>query len=186
VLFREERLVKGDRLMIVKNCYQGVDELEGTDYIANGDIATLVRIRSHEERYGFHFAEARLCFPDYDEQELVTKVLLDTLDSESPSLTYEQSNRLYQGVNEDYAHITSKKKRYDAVREDPYYNALQLKYAHAITCHKSQGGQWSCVFIDNPFWQDTLQREDLKWLYTALTRAVDRVYLVNFPSACFL
>ncbi|MBQ4183958.1 MAG: AAA family ATPase [Bacteroidales bacterium] len=186
VLFREERLVKGDRLMIVKNCYQGVDELEGTDYIANGDIATLVRIRAHEERYGFHFAEARLCFPDYDEQELVTKVLLDTLDSESPSLTYEQSNRLYQGVNEDYAHITSKKKRYDAVREDPYYNALQLKYAHAITCHKSQGGQWSCVFIDNPFWQDTLQREDIKWLYTALTRAVDRVYLVNFPSACFL
>lgn len=186
VLYREEKLVRGDRLMIVKNCYQGVESLEGTDYIANGDIATLVKIRAHEERYGFHFAEARLSFPDYDDQELVTKVLLDTLDSESASLTYEQSNQLYQGVNADYAHISGKKKRYDAVREDPYYNALQLKYAHAITCHKSQGGQWSCVFIDNPFWQDELQVEDLKWLYTALTRAVDKVYLVNFPGACFV
>lgn len=186
VLYREEKLVRGDRLIIVKNCYQGVDQIEGTDYIANGDIATLVKIRDHEERYGLHFAEARLSFPDYGDQELVTKVLLDTLDSESPALSYEQSNQLYQGVNEDYAHINGKKKRYSAVREDPYYNALQLKYAHAITCHKSQGGQWTCVFIDNPFWQDTLQSEDLKWLYTAITRAVDKVYLVNFPDACFV
>lgn len=186
VLFREERLVRGDRLMIVKNCYQWVDELEGTDYIANGDTATLVRIRGFEERYGLHFAEARLSFPDYGDQEVVAKVLLDTLDSESPSLTYEQSNQLYQGVDADYGQIKSKKKRYDAVREDPFYNALQLKYAHAITCHKSQGGQWRCVFIDNPFWQDVLTVDDLKWLYTAMTRAVDKVYLVNFKNELFV
>ena len=101
------------------------------------------------------------------------------------SLTYEQSNALYQGVNEDYAHITTKKKRYEAVREDKYYNALQLKYANAITCHKSQGGQWKCVFIDNPFWQEELTVDDLKWLYTAITRATEKVYLVNFKDELF-
>ena len=186
VLYREERLVRGDRLMIVKNCYQGVEEMEGTDFIANGDIASLVKIGHYEERYGLHFAEARLAFPDYGDQEIVAKVLLDTLDAESASLGYEESNRLYQGVDADYAHISSKKKRYEAVREDPYFNALQLKYAHAITCHKSQGGQWSCVFVDNPFWQDVLTLDDLKWLYTALTRAVEKVYLVNFKDSLFV
>lgn len=186
VLYREERLVRGDRLMIVKNCYQGVEEMEGTDFIANGDIASLVKIGHYEERYGLHFAEARLAFPDYGDQEIVAKVLLDTLDAESASLGYEESNRLYQGVDADYAHISSKKKRYDPVREDPYFNALQLKYAHAITCHKSQGGQWSCVFVDNPFWQDVLTLDDLKWLYTALTRAVEKVYLVNFKDSLFV
>ena len=186
VLYREERLVRGDRLMIVKNCYQGVEEMEGTDFIANGDIASLVKIGHYEERYGLHFAEARLAFPDYGDQEIVAKVLLDTLDAESASLGYEESNRLYQGVDADYAHISSKKKRYEAVREDPYFNALQLKHAHAITCHKSQGGQWSCVFVDNPFWQDVLTLDDLKWLYTALTRAVEKVYLVNFKDSLFV
>lgn len=151
VQFKEERLVRDDKLMIVKNCYQFVENVEGMDYIANGDIAKLQKISRFEERYGLHFAEARISFPDYDDQEIVAKVILDTLESESASLTYEQSNALYQGVNEDYAHLTSKKKRYEAVREDKYYNALQLKYANAITCHKSQGGQWRCVFIDNAF-----------------------------------
>ena len=185
VQFKEERLVRDDKLMIVKNCYQFVENVEGMDYIANGDIAKLQKISKFEERYGLHFAEARISFPDYDDQEIVAKVILDTLESESASLTYEQSNALYQGVNEDYAHITTKKKRYEAVREDKYYNALQLKYANAVTCHKSQGGQWRCVFIDNAFWQEELTVDDLKWLYTAITRATEKVYLVNFKDELF-
>ena len=155
VQFREERLVREDKLMIVRNCYHFADEL-------------------------------RLSFPDYQDQEIVAKVLLDTLEAESAGLTYEQANALYQGVNADYEHITTKKKRYDAVREDPFFNALQIKYANAITGHKSQGGQWRCVFIDNPFWQDFLTPDDLKWLYTALTRAVEKVYLVNFKDELFV
>ena len=173
VQFREERLVRDDKLMIVRNCYHFAEELEGTDYIANGDICKLVRISHYEDRYG-------------QDQEIVAKVILDTLEAESAGLTYEQANALYQGVSEDYAHLSTKKKRYDAVREDPFFNALQLKYANAITCHKSQGGQWRCVFIDNPFWQDFLTPDDLKWLYTALTRAVEKVYLVNFKNELFI
>ena len=185
VQFKEERLVRDDKLMVVKNCYQFVENIKDMDYIANGDIAKLIKISKYEERYGLHFAEARISFPDYDDQEIVAKVILDTLESESASLTYEQSNLLYQGVNEDYSHITTKKKRYEAVREDKYYNALQLKYANAVTCHKSQGGQWKCVFIDNPFWQEELTQDDLKWLYTAMTRATEKVYLVNFKDELF-
>ena len=183
VLYREKRLCRGDRLMVVKNNYR--DDIEGTDYIANGDLAELVRIRHYEERYGLHFADATLAFPDYGGQEVETKVLLDTLDSESPALNREQSQALWEGVSADYAHLTTKKKRYDAVRSDPFYSALQLKYAHAITCHKAQGGQWECVFVDNPFWQDFLVPDDIKWLYTALTRAVKQVYLVNFRDTLF-
>ncbi len=186
VQYKEERLVRGDKLMIVKNCYHFVEDLAGMEYIANGDIAYLKRVGGYEDRYGLHFAEARLEFPDYDGQEIVAKVCLDTLESEAASLTYEQQNALYAGVSADYAHIKSKKKRYDAVREDDWYNALQLKYAAAVTCHKSQGGQWSCVFIDCPFWQDAQTVDDLKWLYTALTRAVEKVYLVNFNDRFFL
>ena len=184
VLYREEKLCRGDRLMVVKNNYR--DDIEGTDYIANGDLAELVRIRHYEERYGLHFADATLAFPDYGGQEIETKVLLDTLDSESPALSREQSQALWEGVSADYAHLTTKKKRYDAVRSDPFYSALQLKYAHAITCHKAQGGQWECVFVDNPFWQDFLVPDDIKWLYTALTRAVKQVYLVNFRDTLFV
>ena len=169
----------------MKNCYQFIEGIKGMDYIANGDIAKLVSIRNHEERYGLRFADARLTFPDYDDAEIVAKVCLDTLESESASLTYEQQNMLYNGVNEDYSDIKTKKKRWAAVREDQYFNALQLKYANAITCHKSQGGQWSCVFIDNPFWQNELTVDDLKWLYTAMTRAVEKVYLVNFKDEYF-
>ena len=186
VQYREERLVRGDTLMIVKNCYQFVEDAEGMDYIANGDMAKLLRIKNFEERYGLHFADALLQFPDYGDMEIRAKVCLDTLESESASLSYEQQNALYQGVSADYAHIKSKKARYDAVREDPYYNALQLKYANAITCHKSQGGQWACVFIDCPFWTPEQSLDDLKWLYTALTRAVEKVYLVNFNDDFFV
>lgn len=185
VQFKEERLVRGDSLMIVKNCYQFLEDVKGMDYIANGDTAQLVRIRNFEDRYGLHFAQATLRFPDYDDVEIDAKVCLDTLESESASLSYEQSNALYNGVNEDYSHIKSKKKRYDCVREDKYFNALQLKYANAVTAHKSQGGQWKCVFVDCPFWQDERTVDDLKWLYTALTRAVEKVYLVNFKDSMF-
>ncbi len=186
VQYKEDRLVRGDRLMIVKNCYQFVEDVEGMDYIANGDMARLIRIKNYEDRYGLHFADAVLSFPDYDDWEVKAKVCLDTLESEAASLTYEQQNQLYLGVSEDYAHLKTKKARYDAVREDPYFNALQLKYADAITCHKSQGGQWACVFIDCPFWQDEQSLDDFKWLYTALTRAVEKVYLVNFNDRFFV
>jgi exodeoxyribonuclease-5 len=185
IFYNEEQLVRGEKLMIVKNCYQFLEHVPELDYIANGDIANLVSIRNYEERYGLHFAEARLSFPDYNDVEVVAKVCLDTLESEAASLTYEQQNQLYNGVMEDYSDLKTKRKRYAAVREDLFYNALQLKYANAITCHKSQGGQWSCVFIDNPFWRDELTLDDLKWLYTALTRAVDKVYLVNFKDEYF-
>ncbi len=186
VQFKEERLVRDDKLMIVRNCYQFVEDVPGMDYIANGDIAKLVRIGNYEDRYGLHFADATLSFPDYDDVEVKAKVCLDTLESEAASLTYEQQNALYQGVSADYADRGTKKKVWEAVREDPYFNALQLKYAEAITCHKSQGGQWDCVFIDCPFWQDEQTLDDLKWLYTALTRAVSKVYLVNFKDRFFL
>ena len=185
VQFKEDRLVRGDSLMIVKNCYQFLEDIKGLDYIANGDMAKLLKISGYEERYGLHFAQARLLFPDYGDIEIAAKVILDTLESESASLTYEQQNMLYTGVNEDYSHIRSKKKRYEAVREDKYYNALQLKYANAITCHKSQGGQWKCVFVDNPLWQEEITADDLKWLYTAITRATEQVYLVNFKDSLF-
>ena len=186
VQYKEERLVRGDRLMVVKNCYHFTEGIEKLDYIANGDIAELVGIGHYEERFGLHFADARLCFPDYDDLEIEAKVCLDTLDSESASLTWEQQNALYQGVMEDYQSLSTKKKRYDAVKADPFYNALQLKYANAITCHKSQGGQWKCVFIDNPLWQEEFGVDDYKWLYTAITRAVEKVYLVNFKDEYFI
>ena len=185
VLFKEEELARGDRFMIVKNCYQFVEDVPEIDYIANGDVAVLQKIWHFEDRYGLRFADALLRFPEYDDAELQAKVCLDTLHSESASLTVEQQNMLYEGVSADYADRGSKKKIWDAVREDPFFNALQLKYADAVTCHKAQGGQWRCVFIDNPFWEDTLTVEDLKWLYTALTRAVEKVYLVNFKDWLF-
>ena len=185
VLFKEERLVRGDKLMIVKNCYQFLEDVEELDYIANGDIARLEGIKHFEERYGLHFADAVLSFPDYNDLEITAKVCLDTLESESASLTYEQQNALYNGVSADYADRGSKRKVWEAVREDRYFNALQIKHAEAITCHKSQGGQWRCVFIDCPFWQEELTLDDLKWLYTAMTRAVEKVYLVNFKDRFF-
>ena len=185
VQYKEERLVRGDKLMIVRNCYQFVSGVEGMDYIANGDMADLVRIGGYEDRYGLHFAEATLSFPDYSDAVVHAKVCLDTLESSSASLTQEEQNALYQGVAADYAHLKTRKAVYEAVREDLYYNALQLKYANAITCHKSQGGQWDCVFIDCPFWMPEQTVDDLKWLYTALTRAVRKVYLVNFNDRFF-
>ena len=184
VLYREERLSKGDKLMVVKNCYQFLEDTPELDFIANGDVAQLVKLSRHEERYGLHFAQAVLAFPDYNDVEVTAKVVLDTLDSEQPSLSAEQQRALYEGVNEDYADERNARKRYRKVREDPYYNALQIKYATAITGHKSQGGQWSCVFIDNPFWKE-LTLDDLKWLYTAVTRGVEKIFFINFKDDFF-
>lgn len=186
VLYKEEELSRGDKLMIVKNCYQFVEDVQEMDYIANGDVAELQKIWNYEDRYGLRFADALLSFPDYGSCSLQAKVCLDTLTSESASLTYEQQNALYAGVSADYADRGGKRQIWKAVREDKYFNALQLKYADAITCHKAQGGQWPCVFIDNPFWQDFLTLDDLKWLYTAITRAVEKVYLVNFKDKYFI
>ena len=186
VLYKEEEITRGDKFMIVKNCYQFVEDVDEMNYIANGDVAQLQKIWHYEDRYGLRFADAILRFPDYDDVELQAKVCLDTLTSESAALTAEQQNALYAGVSADYADLKTKKRIWEAVREDPYFNALQLKYADAVTCHKAQGGQWSCVFIDNPFWQEFQTVEDLKWLYTAMTRAVEKVYLVNFKDSFFV
>ncbi len=185
VLSMEENLSRGDRLMVVKNCYQFIEEVEELDFIANGDIAELMKIGKYEERYGLHFAEAVLAFPDYDDIEIRAKVILDTLHSESASLSQDMQRVLYEGVYADHDDCKTKRKRNEAVREDPYYNALQIKYSSAITCHKSQGGQWKCVFIDNAFWNDDISVEDLKWLYTAITRATEKLYLVNFNQRFF-
>lgn len=180
---RDEELVSGDRLMIVKNHY-GVfgTGSEPIDFIANGDIAEVVRVRKYEERYGFRYADVLLRLPDYHDIEIESKLMLDTLSMETPSLSAERSKALFFAVNEDYSHITVKRKRYKAVREDPYFNALQVKYAYALTCHKAQGGQWKVVVLDRLFFKDELQLEDLRWLYTAFTRASERLYLVDFEK----
>ncbi len=185
ILYREEKLTRTDKLMVVKNCYHFVEDVKELDFIANGDVAELIKIGKYEERYGLHFAQAVLSFPDYNNIEIEAKVILDTLDSESASLSSEQQKTLYEGVFSDYDNIHQKRKRNAAVREDPYYNALQIKYATAITCHKSQGGQWSSVFIDNAFWRDDITLDDLKWLYTAITRSTSQVYFVNFNKKFF-
>ncbi len=185
VLFMEEQLTKGDKLMIVKNCYQFLENVPQLDFIANGDVAELVKIGKYEERYGLNFAQATLRFPDYDNVEIDAKIILDTLASVSPSLDKEQQKALFEGVYADYEHITVRKKRMEKVREDKYFNALQIKYATAITGHKSQGGQWKCVFVDNNLWKDDISLDDLKWLYTAITRGIERVYLVNFNDKYF-
>jgi exodeoxyribonuclease-5 len=188
ILQREEEVSSGDMLMIVKNNYHYVenDPDSNLDFIANGDIARVKRIQRYEELYGFRFATVTLTFPDYEDYELDCKIILDTLHSESPSLTQEQSRALFYGVESDYAHITAKSKRYKAIREDPFYNALQVKFAYSVTCHKAQGGQWPCVFVDKMLFGDEEITTDLmRWLYTALTRATEQLYLVNFDERFF-
>jgi len=151
-------------------------------FIANGDVAEVLRIGKYEERYGLHFAQATLRFPDYNDLELEAKVLLDTLYLETPSLGMERQGQLFSEILLDYAHIRGRRKQVMAVKEDLYFNALQLKYASAITTHKAQGGQWKAVFVDYAFFGEvTHSVEDLRWFYTAFTRATEALYLVNFP-----
>lgn len=189
---REEELTRGDLVMAVKNNYFWTaefakeldkDEVIPFSFIANGDTAEVVRIRNVHEQYGFRFADATLRFADYDDFELECRVLLSTLQSESPSLTTAESNLLYEQVLADYQHILTKKERFKALRQDPYYNALQIKYAYAVTCHKAQGGQWARVYVDQGFIPDDATGASyLRWLYTAFTRTTERVYLVNWKD----
>ena len=187
VLGREEELTGGDRLMVAKNNYfwcHGEGE-EGTfDFLANGDMAEVKRVRRERELYGFRFADVSLRFPDYDDAELEATVLLDTLQSEAPALTREQADCLFRAVEEDYAEVTVKRERMKKIKNDPYFNALQVKYAYAVTCHKAQGGQWQRVFVDQGYVaEDMLGPDYFRWLYTAFTRATETLYLVNWPAA---
>ena len=187
-LMAEEELESGDILMVAKNNYHYTERIEDCpiSFIANGDTARLKRLRRVEEFYGFRFATATLSFGDYDDTEIECKVLLDTLHSESPSLTREESERLFREVEKDYLDVKSKIKRLQEIRENDYYNALQIKFAYAVTCHKAQGGQWKAVFIDKfLFGDEPMSRDMLRWLYTALTRATDKIYLVNFDERFF-
>lgn len=188
VLFREEEVNAGDYLMVVKNNYYWLDEESSIGFIANGDIVEVLSVRNVQELYGFRFADATLRFVDYpDEEPRDCKLLLSTLYSESPSLTSEESNRLFNNVMEDYSDLPHKADRLRELRQNPYYNALQVKFSYALTCHKTQGGQWRTVIIDQGFLPPDmpLDREFLRWLYTAFTRATDRVYLLNFEPRFF-
>ena len=183
ILSAEEEIESGDMLMVVKNNYHyaTADAQGAMNFIANGDIARLVRLRRFEDFYGFHFADAVLSFADYGDMEIGCKILLDTIKSESPSLTREESNRLFYEVEKDYVETKSKIKRYKEIRENPHFNAVQVKFAYAVTCHKAQGGQWRAVFVDRClFGDEPMTRDMLRWLYTALTRATEKLYLVNF------
>lgn len=179
VLDREEELCSGDQIMVVKNNYYWRKE----EFIANGDRAVIRRVRHVHEQYGFRFADVTMTFPDYDDYELTATVLLDTLTSEAPALTREQQEILYNKVLEDYADVPQKPERLKKVKEDKYYNALQVKFAYAATCHKAQGGQWAHVYVDQGYMtDDMLTPEYMHWLYTAFTRATEKLYLVNWPK----
>ena len=185
VLAAEEEIESGDMLMVVKNNYHYTDRIDDCpmNFIANGDTARLVRLRRFEELYGFRFAEAVLSFGDYDDMEIGCKILLDTISSESPSLTREENQRLFAEVEKDYLDIRSRIKRFKEIRENPHFNAVQVKFAYAVTCHKAQGGQWRAVFVDRClFGDEPMSKDMLRWLYTALTRATEKLYLVNFDE----
>ena len=196
-LDREEGLSRGDMVMIVKNNYfwteterqrrkqQGEDASKVPPFLANGDRALVTALHNCREIYGFHFADASLAFPDYDGCEMEATVLLDTLGAEAPALTREQQEQLYQGVMADYADLTRKAERLGALRSDVYFNALQIKYAYAVTCHKAQGGQWQDVYVDQGYVTAEMMGADYyHWLYTALTRSDSRLFLVNWPDTC--
>ena len=187
VLYREERLSAGDFVIAVKNNYFWVQDDDEVGFIANGDAMEILSIIKIQELYGFRFADVtvRLCdYPDHDSIDI--KVILDSLDCEGPALSREQSNRLYEAVSQDYADIPTKKERYQKLREDPYLNAVQAKFSYALTCHKTQGGQWPVVLLDHGLIQDgILTKSYFRWLYTALTRATQQVYLINFNDTFF-
>ena len=187
ILNIEGEIATGDKLMVVKNNYHWADGNDCISFIANGDMAELRKIKRFEEMYGFRFAEVELAFIDYpDAPNIEAKILLDTLNSNSASLSEEENRRLFQAIEEDYMDIPNRRDRYKALKTNPWFNALQVKFAYALTCHKTQGGQWNTVFIDSSFnLKDTLETEDLRWIYTALTRAQERVYFVNFKEEFF-
>ena len=184
---QENEISTGDYVMVVKNNYFWLKDSSEAGFIANGDICEVTRINSMKELYGFRFAEVEVRMIDYPNQKpFETVLLLDTLTSESPSLTYEESNKLYQAVREDFAHEKSKYKQLLAVKSNKFFNALQVKFSYAMTCHKSQGGQWKTVFIEQPYLPDGISTEYLRWLYTAATRAQETLYLIGFKDENFM
>ena len=186
ILYKEADISVGDLIMVVKNNYFWLEKNETIDFIANGDIAEIISIYKYEELYGFKFANVSLRLLDYPDIEFDCKIILDTLAIESASLTGDQNRKLFDAVAEDYADITTKKKRWEKIKENPYFNALQVKFAYAVTCHKAQGGQWKAVFVDQGYLtEEMLNAEFLRWLYTAFTRPTERLYLVNFNKEFF-
>ena len=184
VLDRDEELCRGDLLMIVKNNYFWTEGAKEIPFLANGDRAVVQRVRNVHELYGFRFAEVTMTLPDYDDYELTATVCLDTLTTEAPALTHEQQEQLFNAVMEDYADFTVKTERIKKLKSDRYYNALQIKFSYAVTCHKAQGGQWAHVYLDQGYMTDDMLTPDyIHWLYTAFTRATEKLYLVNWPAA---
>lgn len=187
ILFLENELASGDYMMVVKNNYFWLKPNSEAGFIANGDIIEILEIFSIKELYGFKFAEVKVKMVDYPNQRpLETVLLLDTIRADTPSLSYEEGNRLYQAVQSDYAHEKSKYKRFLGVKNNKYFNALQVKFSYAITCHKSQGGQWNTVFVEQPYLPNGIDRDYLRWLYTAVTRAKEKLYLIGFKSDFFV
>ena len=183
VLDREDELCRGDQLMIVKNNYYWTEQSKEISFLANGDIAVVQRVRNVQELFGFRFADVTMTLPDYDSYELTATVILDSLTTESPALSREQQEQLYNAVMEDYADIPLKADRIKQLKKDKYFNALQIKFAYAVTCHKAQGGQWAHVYIDQGYMTDDMLTPDyIHWLYTAFTRATEKLFLVNWPT----
>ena len=186
VMMKEDELTNGDLLMVTRNNYFWNKPYKEIDFIANGDILQVIRVRKHHEMYGFRFVDLTLRSLDYD-WEIDARIWLDALQSESPAVMNEMNNKLFQAVAEDYPEITTKKELYKKIMENEYYNALQIKFAYAVTCHKAQGGQWKKVFVDSGQITDEQMNSDFyRWLYTALTRATETVFLVNFPEKTFV
>ena len=183
VLDREDELCRGDQLMIVKNNYYWTEQSKEISFLANGDIAVVQRVRNVQELFGFRFADVTMTLPDYDSYELTATVILDSLTTESPALSREQQEQLYNAVMEDYADIPLKADRIKQLKKDKYFNAMQIKFAYAVTCHKAQGGQWAHVYIDQGYMTDDMLTPDyIHWLYTAFTRATEKLFLVNWPT----
>ena len=183
ILGREEELTTGDLVMVVKNKYLEKDRSTDISFIANGDHAVVRRVRNIRELYGFRFADVALEFPDYNNTELDTVVVLDTLTTEAPALTHEQNDKLFQSVMEDYSDVPRKADRMKQLREDEYFNAMQIKFGYAVTCHKAQGGQWAHIYLDQGYMTDEMLTPDyIHWLYTAFTRATEHLYLVNWSQ----
>lgn len=186
ILFQEEELSAGDYLMVVKNNYFWLKPTSEAGFIANGDIVKVLEIFEFKELYGFRFAEVQVQMVDYPRMRpFETVIMLDTLTSNTPSLTYDESNKLYEEVKKDYANERSKYKQFMNIKNNKYFNALQIKFSYAITCHKSQGGQWKNVFIEQPYLPNGVGKEYLRWLYTAMTRAQDKLYLIGFGDDFF-
>ncbi len=186
ILFQEQELAAGDYLMVVKNNYFWVETQSDAGFIANGDIIEVLEIFSIKELYGFRFAQVNIRMVDYPRMKpFETVLLLDTLSSETPSLSFEDSNKLYKEVLKDYESIKSKYKKFLSVKKNIYFNALQVKFSYAITCHKSQGGQWNTVFVEQPYLPNGIDKDYLRWLYTAITRAKEKLYLIGFKDEFF-